>query len=337
MARRLHHRPDPHPRAPRRLSAFAPLRGQATRLRPDPGAITAAPDHHKNASAQATRHCAKRSHPSPPPGPHKPARSAASTVPAPADRWIRALERRVAHPLLPLHIVWDRARGGAYVLLALVVSGVFAMLLFLTFYLQQNLGFTPLQAGVAFLPFTGAVVLTAGLVQTKVLPRTGSRPVVIAGSVLGMIAMLLFTRLSPGGSYAGQVLPGLIPAGVGIGSIIATTISTGTLGVKREDAGIASAMVNTSQQVGGSIGTALLSTIFASAAASYAASHPKTAGLANAASVHGYTTAFWWAAAIFALGLLVAALILPSARSTRAITATAEALDAPAPLIEPAV
>ena len=116
------------------------------------------------------------------------------------------------------------------------------------------------------------------------------------------------------GPYVSHVLPGLLLTGVGMGCIFAPAFSTATLGVKSHDAGIASAMVNTSQQVGGSVGTALLSTIFASAAASFASAHAKTAGLASAASIHGYTTAFAWAAALFGVGLLVALLILPSDR-----------------------
>jgi Mn2+/Fe2+ NRAMP family transporter len=110
-----------------------------------------------------------------------------------------------------------------------------------------------------------------------------------------------------------------------MGCIFAPAFSTATLGVKNSDAGIASAMVNTSQQVGGSVGTALLSTIFASAAASFASGHARTASLASAASLHGYTTAFEWAAALFAAGLLVATLVLPRDGAARARVANAEA------------
>jgi EmrB/QacA subfamily drug resistance transporter len=236
-----------------------------------------------------------------------------------------ALERRAKHPLLPLHIVWDRARGGAYASIALAGSAVFAVFLFLTYYMQQSLGFSPLLTGLAFLPMTVMIVLTATTVQTRVLPRTGARPIVISGMTLGIIAMLIFTRLSPGASYVTHVLPGLITIGLGMGMIFAPSFSTATLGVKSSDAGIASAMVNTSQQVGGSVGTALLSTIFASAAAGYASAHAHAAHLAGAASIHGYTTAFEWAAAIFGLGLLVALLILPSGRVARARVAEAQA------------
>ena len=236
-----------------------------------------------------------------------------------------AFERRVEHPLLPLHIVWDRARGGAYATIALAGSAVFAVFLFLTYYLQQDLGFSPIKTGLAFLPMTGMIVLTATTVQTRVLHRTGAKPLVMTGMTLGLIAMITFTRLTPGGDYVTHVLPGLLLTGVGMGCVFAPAFSTATLGVKSTDAGVASAMVNTSQQVGGSVGTALLSTIFASAAASYASGHIKASGIAVAASIHGYTTAFEWGAAIFGLGLLVAILILPGDGAARARDAQADA------------
>jgi len=235
-----------------------------------------------------------------------------------------ALERRVEHPLLPLHIVRDRARGGAYASIALAGSAVFGVFLFLTYYMQQNLGYSPLTTGLGFLPMTALIVVTATTVQTKVLHRTGARPLVAAGMTLGAIAMLLLTQLTPHGAYLTHVLPALLLVGAGMGCIFAPAFSTATLGVKSTDAGIASAMVNTSQQVGGSVGTALLSTIFASAAATFISVHAKTAGLANAASIHGYTTAFEWAAALFGVGLLVALFVLPSDGVARARAAHAE-------------
>jgi EmrB/QacA subfamily drug resistance transporter len=234
-----------------------------------------------------------------------------------------AVERRVKAPLLPLHIVSDRARGGAYASIALAGSAVFAVFLFLTYYMQQNLGFSPLTTGLGFLPMTAMIVLTATTVQTRVLHRTGAKPLVLGGMTVGLIAMILLTRLTPHGGYVGQVLPGLLLTGLAMGCIFAPAFSTATLGVRSTDAGIASAMVNTSQQVGGSVGTALLSTIFASSAAGYASAHTSVAGLAAAASIHGYTTAFEWAAGLFGLGLLVAVLILPSDGAARARRATA--------------
>jgi EmrB/QacA subfamily drug resistance transporter len=236
------------------------------------------------------------------------------------------IERRVKHPLMPLHIVWDRARGGSYAALFVTGAGVFAVFLFLTYFLQQNLAFSPLKTGLAFLPLSAVLVLTSTTVQTRVIQRTGVKPLVLLGMALGVIGMVLFTQLTPTSSYVTGVLPGLLVIGVGMGCIFAPAFSAGTLGVAPSEAGIASAMVNTSQQVGGSIGTSLLSTIYATAVASYVSSHPQIRGLAPAAQVHGDTTTFWWAAAIFGLGFLLVLVIVPNrceARTATTLTALA--------------
>jgi predicted MFS family arabinose efflux permease len=230
--------------------------------------------------------------------------------------------------------VADRARGGAYLSILLAGAGVFAVFLFLTYYLQQNLGFSPVKTGVAFLPLTAVLVVTSTTVQTKLLNRTGAKPLVAVGMTLGAIAMLLLTRLTPGAAYAGHVLPALLIIGFGMGCIFAPAFSTATLGIDASESGVASAMVNTSQQVGGSVGTALLSTIFASAAASYVSAHARAPGVANAAAIHGYTTAFAWAAGIFALGLILALLILPSKAKTD-VAAPRAAVDAAVTAIRP--
>ena len=221
------------------------------------------------------------------------------------------IESRVENPLLPLHIVRNRARGGAYISVLLASAGIFAVFFFLTFYMQLNLRLSPLITGVAFLPMTALLVVTSVTAQTRILPRTGAKPLVMTGMALGLIAMLVFTRLTPGGSYATHVLPGLLITGVGMGSIFAPAIGTATLGVEVRETGVASAMVNTSQQIGGSVGLSLLSTVSASAAAAYARTHLGLPGLASAAAVHGYTAGFWWAAGIFATGLLLALVVLP--------------------------
>jgi EmrB/QacA subfamily drug resistance transporter len=233
------------------------------------------------------------------------------------------IERRVKHPLMPLHIVWDRARGGSYAALLVTGAGIFAVFLFLTYFLQQNLAFSPLKTGLAFLPLTVVLVITSTTVQTRVIQRTGVKPLVLLGMALGVIAMVLFAQLTTASSYGSAVLPGLLITGVGMGCIFAPTFSAATLGVASNEAGIASAMVNTSQQIGGSIGTSLLSTIYASAVASYLASQSHVRGLASAAQVHGDTTAFWWAAGIFGLGFLLALLILPSRCEARTATTVA--------------
>ncbi len=222
-----------------------------------------------------------------------------------------AIERRQAHPLLPLHIIWDRARGGAYASIVLAGSGVFGVFLFLTYFMQQNLAFSPLTTGLAFLPMTAMIVISSTTAQTRILPRTGAKPLIIFGMTLGLLAMLGLTRLTPSSSYASDVLPSLLVLGLGMGTIFAPAFGTATLGVERNEAGVASAMVNASQQVGGSVGTALLSTLFASSAAAFARAHPTVHGLQAAASVHGYDTAFWWAAGIFGVGLLIAVLVFP--------------------------
>ena len=233
------------------------------------------------------------------------------------------IERRVEHPLLPLHIVWDRARGGSYAALLVTGAGVFAVFLFLTYFMQQNLRFSPLKTGLAFLPLTVVLVITSTTVQTRVIQRTGVKPLVLVGMALGLVGMLLFTQLTPTSSYGTGVLPGLLVIGVGMGCIFAPTFSAATLGVAPNEAGIASAMVNTSQQVGGSIGTSLLSTIYATAVANYLTSHPQVPGLGPVAQVHGDTTASWWAAGIFGVGFLLTLLILPGRARARSASVRA--------------
>jgi EmrB/QacA subfamily drug resistance transporter len=236
------------------------------------------------------------------------------------------IERRVEHPLLPLHIPWDRARGGSYASLFMTGAGIFAVFLFLTFFMQQNLRFSPLETGLAFLPLSAVLIITSTTVQTRVVERTGVKPLVLLGMALGAIAMVLFAQLTPTSSYGTGILPGLLIIGIGMGCIFAPAFSAATLGVASNEAGIASAMVNTSQQVGGSVGTSLLSTIYATAVAGYVATNVHVRGFAAAAQVHGDTTAFWWAAGVFGLGFLLALLILPSQcefRSATTLTALA--------------
>src|SRR6185437_999328 len=166
-------------------------------------------------------------------------------------------------------------------------------------------------SGLAFLPMLAMVMPAGAIGQTRLLPRFGPRPLVAVGMLLSAAAMLMFTGVTVHSSYATDVLPGLLVIGLGLGLIFAPAMDTATRGVDGPDAGVASALVNTGQQVGGSIGTALLSTLAASAAGAYASSH-RAADIAAQAAVHGYTTAFTWAAAVFAVGALMAWLLLPS-------------------------
>jgi MFS family permease len=221
-----------------------------------------------------------------------------------------ALQKRVAHPLLPLRVVTDRDRGGAYIAIATAGAGVFGAFLFLTFYLQTIKDFTAFETGLAFLPMTFAIVTTAALVNTKLLVRTGPRPLIPTGMVLAAAGMALLTGIGVDTGYASHVLPSLILIGVGFGLVVAPSFATATLGVPRQDAGVASAMVNTSQQIGGSVGTALLSTLAVSATTDFLADNGPR--FAAQAAVEGYTTAFWWAAAIFAIGAVITGSLLRS-------------------------
>jgi EmrB/QacA subfamily drug resistance transporter len=232
---------------------------------------------------------------------------AAATVLLSLFVWI---ERRAPHPLLPLRVVLDRNRGASFMSIGLAAASMFGVFLFLTYYLQQNLGYSPVMTGVAFLPMTLVVMATATTATTMLVPRLGPRLLVTLGMLLGAGGMLYLTKLGVHSSYATAIMPALIAVGMGVGLVFAPAMSNGTLGVEAHDAGVASAMVNTSQQIGGAVGTALLSTIATAATSLVSSGHP-TAALIAHATVHGYTTAFAWSAALFALGAIVAAVVFP--------------------------
>jgi MFS family permease len=216
-----------------------------------------------------------------------------------------ALQHRVAQPLLPMRVVADRDRGASFLAIGIASAGLFALFLFLTFYLQNTKGMTALQTGLAFLPMSFSIAPTVAIVSTRVLARTGPRPLVPAGMVTGALGMVLLTRIGVDTPYATHVLPSLILIGVGFGLTVAPSFATATQGVPAQDSGVASAMVSTSQQVGGSIGTALLSTLAASAATAFVTDRGPAPDVLRQAAVEGYTTAFWWAAAILVAGALV--------------------------------
>ena len=219
-------------------------------------------------------------------------------------------QRRATHPLLPLSIILDRNRGAAYSSVLIAGIGIFGVFLFVTYYLQKTLHYTPVQAGLSFLPMIAMLILAAQLGTNIFVPRFGPKIMVPFGMTLGFIAMVLLTRLDLHSGYAADVLPPLMVMGFAMGSIMPASMQTATLGVDRQFAGVASAMVNTSQQVGGSIGTALLNTLAASAATDYVASHvPATAIVAAEAAVHSYATAYWAGGAFFAFGAVFSALL----------------------------
>jgi len=221
---------------------------------------------------------------------------------------------RAASPLLPPRVVLDRNRGAAYLAVLLAGAGMFGIFLFLTYYLQQTLHYSPVVTGVAFLPLIAMVVLSANLSNVLLLPRLGPKPLVPAGMLLAAASLVWLTRIGVHSGYASAVLGPLMAAGLGFGFIIAPSMNTGTFGVPPRDAGVASATLNTGQQIGGSIGTSLLNTIFATAVAHYLASHLSPATLVHGhpapsltgmSLIHGYTTGFWVAAGIFAAGAVI--------------------------------
>jgi EmrB/QacA subfamily drug resistance transporter len=220
------------------------------------------------------------------------------------------LQQRVAHPLLPLRVVLDRNRGGAFLAMLLAAGGMFGVFLFLTYYLQQTLGYSAVMTGVAFLPMCLVLVVVASVVTTVLSPRVGPKIMIPTGMAFGAVAMFLLTHIGPHSTYAKDLMPALLLLGVGLGLIFASAMSLATLGVDADDAGVASAMVNTMQQVGGSVGTALLNTLAATAAASYLVGKVPSAAVATQASINSYTTAFWWSAGIFAAGAVITALVI---------------------------
>ena len=232
------------------------------------------------------------------------------------------IQTRVAQPLLPLRVMLERTRGGSYLAIGIAGAGMFAIFLFLTYYLQRSLGYSPLRTGIAFLPLIGAIILAATSSASKVLPRTGPKPLVTLGMLLAALAMGLLTRVDLDTAYASHVLPALIIGGLGFGMIMASSIASATHGIRESDAGVGSAMVTTMQQIGGSISVALLSTLAADSASNYLTSHtPLTQTVAAQAAIHGYHTAFWIAAAIFLGGAILCGGLLrhgaqPSAEGT---------------------
>jgi len=241
-------------------------------------------------------------------------------------------QRRATHPLLPLAIVLDRNRGAAYSSVLIAAVGMFGIFLFVTYYLQTSLHYSPIKTGLAFLPMIAMLVTAAQLSTNIFLPRFGPKVMVPIGMSIGVLGMLYLTRLDLQSTYAANVLPPLMILGLAMGTIMPAAMQTATLGVDRQFAGVASALVNTSQQVGGSIGTALLNTLAATAAANYLADHvPPSATVAAEAAVHSYSVAYRWDAGIFAVGAVLAALLFKRRAKTQQPATDA----APAPDSEP--
>ncbi|MFI1098729.1 MFS transporter [Streptomyces sp. NPDC020917] len=222
-------------------------------------------------------------------------------------------QSRAQQPLLPPRIVLDRNRGGAYLTMLLVGAAMYGIFLFVIYYMQNTLGYSALRSGVGLLPMVGVVAVAASIGNIKLMPLVGPKPLVTAGLLLGGGGMTWLTGIHVDSSYAGALLGPLMLAGAGMGLIFSSTLRTGTSGVAPHDAGIASASIQTGQQIGGAIGLALLNSIATSATTRYVEHHVQgrpTPALIHQATIHGYTTVFWWCAGIFAFGAVVCGSLL---------------------------
>ncbi len=232
------------------------------------------------------------------------------------------IELRSSHPLLPMRVILDRNRGGAFLTALLIGVGMFGVFLFLTFYLQVTLGYSALMTGVAFLPFTFGIITGAG-VSSQLQTRIGPRALIVAGTLIAALGLVMLTRIGVDTGFWTHVFPAELVISFGMGLTFGPMSNTALVGVRDNDAGVASALINTTQQVGGSLGTALLNTIFTSAVAGYVATHPEalTSPAEQAvATVDGYTVAFWVSAGLVGLASLIALVLVRAGRDEVADT-----------------
>ncbi|ARQ70199.1 MFS transporter [Streptomyces marincola] len=241
------------------------------------------------------------------------------------------VEARVKSPLLPLRVITDRNRGGAYAALGLAIIGMFGLFLFMTYYLQVVRGYSPVRTGVSFLPMVAGMIIGSTQIGARLVTRVSPRALMAPGFAVASLGMLMLTQLSLDTSYVAVILPAQVLLGLGMGTAFMPAMSLATERVKPTDAGVAGAMVNVSQQVGGAIGTALLNTIAAGATTAYLTDNAAGATdeqlLAFSAMVHGYTTAIWWAFFIVLGSAVISALLINSKGSSRDAGASGDDAD----------
>lgn len=224
-------------------------------------------------------------------------------------------ETRIEHPLLPMSLVAHRNRIGPYLAVFTVSIGTFGAFLFLTYYPQQIQGYSPLKTGLLFLPMVGAIMVISILSNAVLLRRIGPRVLLTGGLVIAAVGMALLSRLGIHTGYASGVLPALIIYGAGVGFTFPPALNTATAGLANADAGVGSAMVTTSQQIGASVGTSVLNTIAASATASYIVGKTPAASVLAQASLRGYRTVFAVVAGILVAGAVISALVVKTKTS----------------------
>ncbi len=225
------------------------------------------------------------------------------------------IERHAEHPLLPLRVVLDRNRGGSYLASLLVGTAMLGTFLSLTFYFQGTLHYSAMKSGFAFVPFSVGII-TGATLASRLLPRFGPRAVLTGGTTLGAIGLMIFSMISVNSSYVSHVLPAELVVSLGMGLAFVALSSTALLGVAPADAGVASALVNATQQTGSSLGAAIINTIAATATASYLAAHGTSASAKAAGAVHGYTMAFTFSAIVLAVAAISAFALIRATRHT---------------------
>ncbi len=223
------------------------------------------------------------------------------------------IELRSQHPLLPLRVVLERNRGGSFLVALLIGGATLGTFLFLTYFLQGVLGYSALTTGFAFLPFSAGIIGGATL-ASRLLPRLGPRPLMTVGMLLATSGLLWYTHLTVQSGFLTGILPPELLISLGMGLTFVPMSSTALVGVDFHDAGVASAMVNATQQLGGSIGTALLNTVATGAAAGYLVRNPHIQDALGRAAVHGYTTAFAVSAGLLLLAAAVSASLVRARR-----------------------
>lgn len=234
-----------------------------------------------------------------------------------------AVEAKVKSPLLPLHVVTERNRAGAYLSMGLAVIAMFGMFLFLSYYMQEVKGYSPVLAGVAFLPLAAAQATGSMQIGAKLTARVRPGLLMGGGYLVTAVGVLLLALLSANSSY-GLLAVAEVITGLGIGTAFMPSMSLGTHGVAPEDAGVASAMISTSQQVGGSVGTALLNTIAAGATTGYLLHHVHNATTTKIALVHGFSVAYWWAVGFLLASSLISFIAVNAAKPGHAPIAAAD-------------
>ncbi|MER5519056.1 MFS transporter [Streptomyces sp. NPDC002763] len=228
-------------------------------------------------------------------------------------------QTRARVPLLPMSVVKDRQRVGAFLTVLLVTIGMFGVFLFLTYYMQGVLGYSPVKTGVAYLPITVGMVTGSTQVAARLLNRVPPRVLMVPGLLIAAGALAIIAQVGTEPAYASHILPAMLMLGLGMGTAMMTSVSLATGGVAPRDSGAASATFNTAQQVGGSIGTALLNTIAASVTARYLTAHAgpgvNRRQLQATALVHGFNVATWWAMGALLLGALIAGVVVNADRA----------------------